>query len=297
MPDTSVPTRPAALRPSVLALGPHRFDVTHRAVVVGVITPTPEAGERTGPWSVDALLATARTLVHDGADILEVGTLDDVTQDEELDRLLPVVEALRSRFDLPLCIDSGRSAVARAGFSAGAVLGRDRRGGADPDYLRAVAELGVAIVLTAPRPGGAGADPGERSDVDDIVGMVRATLVDHLAQAEAAGIARDQMLIEAGLFAGPTLASPAGVMAPWSLRLLRASDVFADLGYPFVVSVEAGYPVDAEHAGGEHAERVRYDTMAAHALAIGRGCRVVRAHDVRSARRVVDTMAAILGAP
>src|SRR4029077_16401897 len=90
-------------------------------------------------FGLGALLARAATLVADGADVLDVGGVragpgPEVTEGEELDRVVPVVEALHDRFSLPLSIDTWRASVAKASFAAGAVLGNDISGFADPAY-------------------------------------------------------------------------------------------------------------------------------------------------------------------
>ena len=291
MPDSSLPTRPPAARPSLLALGPHRFDITHRAVVMGILNRTPDSFYDKGSyWAFDAFLDKAATLVREGADFLDVGGVkagpgDFVSEDEELERVVPAVEALRSRFDLPLSVDTWRASVARACFGAGAVIGNDISGFADPDYLSAAAEYGASVVATHIRIGPRVPDPDPH--YDDVVIAVRDFLVDRSAQALAAGIPPEKIMVDAGLDLGKS--------EPQSLELLRASDVLADLGYPLFLSASnkrfLWHLLDVDVASA------RNGTLAAHALGIGLGCRVLRAHDVRGARRVADTMAAILSAP
>lgn len=99
----------------LLELGPYRFDLAHRALVMGILNRTPDSFYDQGRyWDFDAFMARAEELVDDGADVLDVGGVkagpgDEVSLDEELERVVPAVEALRARFDVPLSVDTWRS--------------------------------------------------------------------------------------------------------------------------------------------------------------------------------------------
>ena len=271
-----------------LQLGTHRFDVTHRAVVMGILNRTPDSFYDKGAyWAFDAFLSKAEQLVLDGADFLDVGGVkagpgEEVTEAEELDRVVPAVEALRARFDLPLSVDTWRASVAAACFSAGAVVGNDISGFADPDYLPTCAAAGASVVATHIRLAPRVPDPDPQ--YDDLVGDVCAFLADRAGRAEAAGIPPERIMVDAGLDLGKS--------EPQSLELLRASGDLAALGYPVFLSASNKrflwrlLEVDVGSAA--------VGTMAAHALGIARGCRVLRSHDARAARRVASVMAAIL---
>lgn len=273
-----------------LLLGDARFDVTHRAVVMGILNRTPDSFYDQGSYfAFDDFLRKAEELVVDGADFLDVGGVkagpgDEVTEAEELDRVVPAVEALRARFDLPLSIDTWRSGVAAACFDAGAVVGNDISGFADPEYLPVCASAGASVVAThirlAPRV------PDPDPVYGDLVGDVRGFLADRATSAEAHGIAPERIMVDAGLDLGKT--------EPQSLELLRASDHLADLGYPLFLSASNKRFIWTL-LGVERGE-TQHGTSAAHALGIGLGCRVLRAHDARAARRVADVIAAILEA-
>lgn len=273
-----------------VALGTHRYDITHRALVMGILNRTPDSFfDQGGYWSFDAFLATAERLVDEGADFLDVGGVKagpgpEVTEQEELDRVLPAVGALVARFDLPVSIDTWRASVARAAYAAGAVVGNDISGFADPDYLPAAVEAGASVVATHIRLAPRVPDPEPR--YDDLVGDVCAFLADRAAAAEAAGLPADQIMVDAGLDLGKT--------EPQSLELLRSSDRLVDLGYPVFLSASNKRFLGAL-VGAEVTDR-REASLAAHALGVGLGCRILRAHDVRGSRRVADVMAAILEA-
>jgi len=274
----------------ILALGPHQYDITHRALVMGILNRTPDSFYDQGSYfAFDDFLRKAEQLVADGADFLDVGGVKagpgaEVSEAEELGRVVPAVVALHERFGVPLSVDTWRAPVLRACFEAGAVVGNDISGFADPDYLPAAAQHGASVVATHIRLAPRVADPEPR--YDDLVPDVCAFLADRAARAEAAGIPRERIMVDAGLDLGKNERQ--------SLELLRASDHLARLGYPVFLSASNKrflwtlLEVDRASAGE--------GTMAAHALGIALGCRVLRAHDVRAGRRVADVMASILAA-
>ena len=258
---------------------------------MGILNRTPDSFYDQGDhFAMDKCLARADQLVAEGADLLDVGGVKagpgpDVSAEEELDRVVPAVEALVARFDLPLSVDTWRASVAAAAFDAGAVVGNDVSGFADPDYLRVAAAAGATVVATHIRLRPREADP--EPVYDDVVGAVCDFLVDRARRAESEGIGTDRILIDAGLDLGKT--------AEQSLVLLQASDRLAALGYPLLLSASnkpfLGRLLDLDIAHRREA------SLAAAALGITRGCRVVRAHDVRGTRRVCDVLAAIQEAP
>ena len=274
-----------------LSLGPRRYDVATRPLVMGILNRTPDSFYDQGDhFAMDKCLARADRLVTEGADLLDVGGVKagpgpDVSAEEELGRVVPAVEALAARFDLPLSVDTWRASVAAAAFDAGAVVGNDISGFADPDYLCVAAAAAATVVATHIRLRPREADP--EPVYDDVVGAVCDFLVDRARLAEAEGIGTDRILIDAGLDLGKT--------AEQSLVLLRASDRLAALGYPLLLSASnkpfLGRLLDLDIANRREA------SLAAAALGIIRGCRVVRAHDVRGTRRVCDVLAAIQEAP
>jgi dihydropteroate synthase len=273
-----------------LALGDRTYDVTTRALVMGILNRTPDSFyDRGATWDFDEFLRRAEQIVVDGADILDVGGVKagpgpHVTEQEELDRVIPAVEALRERFDVPLSVDTTRAAVAAAGYAAGAVVGNDISGFADPAYLEVSAAAGATVVATHIRLAPRVPDPDPH--YDDLVGEVRAFLVDRARRAEAAGIPPERIVVDAGLDLGKT--------ATQSLTLLRASACLAYLGYPLLLSASnktfLGVILDLDLTRRGDA------SMSATALGVARGCRIVRAHDVRGTRRVCRAMAAILEA-
>jgi dihydropteroate synthase len=273
-----------------LALGDRVFDLSSRSLVMGILNRTPDSFYDQGAtFALDDLLQRAEQLVDSGADILDVGGVKagpgpEVTEDEELDRVVPTIEALRARLDIPISVDTWRASVARVAYRAGAVMGNDISGFADPGYLAAAAEHGAAVVATHIRLAPRVRDP--EPHYNDVVADVSAFLVDRASRAEAAGIDSDRIVIDAGLDLGKT--------AQQSLTLLRASAQLASLGYPLLLSASnktfLGVVLGLDI--GERSEA----SLAALAIGVSLGCRIVRVHDVASARQACDTIAAVLRA-
>ena len=134
---------------TTLELGSHSFDITHRALVMGILNRTPDSFFDAGQyWKFDDFLAKADKLVSDGADFLDVGGVkagpgEDVTSEMELERVVPAVQALLDRFDLPISVDTWRSEVLEECLKLGAHVGNDISGFADPNYLFVAAKHGA----------------------------------------------------------------------------------------------------------------------------------------------------------
>lgn len=257
---------------------------------MGILNRTPDsffdAGETFG---LDALVDRAAQLVEEGADLLDIGGVKagpgpEVSEAEELDRLVPAVEAVHARFDVALSADTWRASVLDEACRAGVVVGNDISGFADPDYLRVAAEHNASVVAThirlAPRV------PDPEPHYDDLLGDVRAFLVDRARRAEAAGLAPDQISVDAGLDLGKT--------AAMSAVLLRESDRLASCGFVLLLSA-SNKRFLGDLLGLEVGER-RDASLAAVAYGVAHGCRIVRVHDVAGSVRVCRTVEALLAA-
>src|SRR5262245_58728750 len=137
-----------------LALGAAEFDITYRALVMGILNRTPDSFYDAGRYfSFDAFVAEADAHVAAGADLLDVGGVkagpgEEVPEDEEVARVVPAVEALVARFDLPVSVDTWRASVLDVALSAGASVGNDISGFADPEYLAVAARHEASVVAT-----------------------------------------------------------------------------------------------------------------------------------------------------
>jgi dihydropteroate synthase len=244
--------------------------------VVGVLNLTPDSFSDGGSHgSVDEAVAHGLRMVEEGADMLDVGGestrpgADEVSVEEELRRVLPVIEQLVARTDLPISIDTSKPEVMRAAVAAGAGMINDvyalRRAGA----MEAAVELGVPVCLMHML-----GEPRSMQDdprYDDVVGEVHRFLVDRLFACELAGIDRRKVLVDPGFGFGKTLEH--------NLALLCALERFADLGGGVYVGLSRKRMIGTLTGRVTPADRAAGSAAAA-LVAVQRGARMVRVHDV-----------------
>ncbi|OOG56373.1 dihydropteroate synthase [Rhodanobacter sp. C03] len=255
-----------------------------RPRVVGILNLTPDSFSDGGAHaSVKAALAHGLRMVEEGADMLDVGGEStrpgaaDVSVEEELRRVLPVIEQLIARTTLPIAIDTSKPEVMRAAVAAGAGMINDvyalRRDGA----MDAVAELGVPVCLMHMQgePRSMQADP----HYDDVVGEVHRFLTDRLFACELAGIDRRKVMVDVGFGFGKTLEH--------NLALLCALERFANLGSGVYVGLSRKSMIGTLTGRKDPVERAAGSAAAA-LIAIQRGARMVRVHDVAA---TVDALA------
>ena len=274
-------------RPVFLQLGGRGYDLTTRALVVGMLNRTKDSFYDHGSYfELDRFFERAEQLVKEGADVLDVGGVKagpgpEVTEEEELERVVPVIASLRERFDVPLSVDTWRASVAAAAFSAGAVLGNDISGFADPAYLPAAAVAGASVVATHIRLSPRVPDPDPH--YEDVVAEVERFLLARAENALSNGIGADRIVLDAGLDLGKT--------AEQSLLLLQSSARLASLGYALLLS-SSNKTFLGVLLGLGIGER-REASLASAAMGIAGGCRLVRVHDVAGTCKVRDLLAAI----
>jgi dihydropteroate synthase len=271
-----------------IRIGDRQFDVRTRALVMGILNRTPDSFyDRGATWSFDAFLRRAEELITDGADLLDVGGVKagpgpEVGEAEELERVVPAITALLERFDVPISVDTWRASVLDAACDAGAVVGNDISGFADPEYLGVAAAHNATVVATHIRLRPRVADPDPH--YDDLVADVTAFLLERARRAEAAGLEPEQIVLDAGLDLGKTPAQ--------SAVLLRESAAHAELGYPLLLSASNKRFIGELLA--RDIEDRREESLATVAYGVACGCRIVRVHDVCGSRRVCLTVDALL---
>jgi len=249
------------------------------ALVMGVCNVTPDSFSDGGRYgSADEAAAAAQAMAAAGAAIVDVGGestrpgAEPVDEREEMDRVLPVLERLRGQ---PVSIDTRRAAVARRALALGAVLVNDVSAGADPGMFPAVAEHAAGIVCMHMQGDPATMQAGPR--YADVAAEVEAFLLARAAAAEAAGVARERILIDPGIGFGKT--------AEHNLALLRALPRLAATGYPVVVGISRKSLLG--RITGRDVGQRGPASLAAAALAAFLGAAVVRAHDVAETRDAV----------
>ncbi|APG06000.1 dihydropteroate synthase [Luteibacter rhizovicinus DSM 16549] len=250
--------------------------VLDRPRVVGIVNVTPDSFSDGGQHdSLDAAYAHALKLVEEGADMLDIGGestrpgADDVSVEDEIRRVVPLIERLAAATTVPLSIDTSKSEVMRAAVGAGAGMINDvyalRREGA----LDTAAELRVPVCLMHMQ--GEPRRMQDAPDYDDVVGDVHRFLTDRLFSCELAGIDKRRVLVDPGFGFGKNLEH--------NLALLRAMARFAELGAGAYAGVSRKSMIGAMTGRTDPAARV-HGSVAAALIAVQRGAILVRVHDV-----------------
>jgi dihydropteroate synthase len=266
---------------SFLQCGGHRLDLT-RPRVMGVVNATPDSFSDGGRYLDPAqAIAHARQLVADGADIVDVGGestrpgADEVSAAAECARVLPVVRALALDGAI-VSVDTSKPEVIRAAVDAGASMINDVRALRVAGALDAAAASGAALCLMHMK-----GDPRTMQQAPqyaDVVADVREFLAERIDAARAAGIPAERIAVDPGFGFGKTLEHNVAVM--------RGLPALAALGYPVLVGYSRKSSLGAITGRGPH-DRLAA-SLAAALVAIARGARIVRVHDVRE---TVDALA------
>lgn len=246
-----------------------------RPAVMGILNVTPDSFSDGGVFlSPDKGIAQALRMAEEGADIIDIGGestrpgAQPVSAQEEIDRVLPVIEALRSRFSLPLSIDTSKPGVMRAAVAAGAGFINDVRALREPGTLEAAAELDVPICLMHMQ--GEPRTMQENPRYDDVVADVCAFLSERLRAAQAQGIPASRLVIDPGFGFGKTLEH--------NIELLRGLKKLRALGAPVLVGLSRKSMISK--VLGLTVDQRLHASVALAVMAVQEGARIIRAHDV-----------------
>jgi len=252
-----------------------RLDLS-RPLVMGIVNVTPDSFSDGGSHFLrDAAIAHAQQLIAEGADILDIGGestrpgAQEISVQEELDRVLPVIESLGA-VAVPLSIDTCKADVMRAALAAGVHMVNDINALQQAGALEALAASGAAVCLMHKQ--GHPQTMQLEPQYQDVLFEVMAFLRTRVEAVEAAGIARDRIVVDPGFGFGKTLLH--------NLTLLRNLDQFSALGVPLLAGLSrksmlgsiTGQPVDERMAA----------SVAAALIAVQRGASIVRVHDVQA---------------
>ena len=260
--------------------------------VMGIVNVTPDSFSDGGEhFDTDAAIAHGLRLVEEGADVLDVGGestrpgAGEVPVDEELRRVVPVIEALAARTQVPVSVDTSKPEVMRAAVAAGAGMINDvyalRREGA----LDAAAALGVPVVLMhmLGQPRAMQDDPR----YDEVVDEVHRFLAERIFAAQMVGIDKKHIVVDPGFGFGKTRED--------NLQLLARLERFTDLGVPVLAGLSRKRTI-GELTGRDAAGRV-HGSVAAHLIAVQRGARIVRVHDVAATVDALKVWNAVAAQP
>jgi dihydropteroate synthase len=257
------------------------FSADHnRALVMGILNITPDSFSDGGQFYVDGkpdldkVLNCAGRLIAEGADVLDIGGestrpgASPISESEEIDRVVPVVAALASRFDTKLSVDTSTAAVIRDAAAEGAGMINDVRALRRPGALAAVAKSNLPVVLMHML-----GDPETMQsapDYNDIVSEVGDFLNKRVAVCEAAGIDRSKLIVDPGFGFGKTLEH--------NLSLYRALPSFVAMGLPVMVGLSRKRMIG--QVLGKSVSNSVYGSVALALLAAQKGVSLIRVHDV-----------------
>jgi dihydropteroate synthase len=264
-----------------------------RPRVIGIVNVTPDSFSDGGEHATTAsAIAHGLKLAEEGADALDIGGestrpgADEVPIDEELRRVIPVIEGLAAATALPISIDTSKPEVMRAAVAAGAGMINDvfalRRDGA----LDAAAALGVPVILMhmLGEPRSMQASP----QYDDVVADVHRFLAERIFAAEMSGIPKSHLVVDPGFGFGKTIEH--------NLALLARLERFVELGVPVLAGLSRKRTIGELTGRTDPHERV-YGSVAAHLIAAQRGARLLRVHDVAATVDALKVWEAVAAQP
>jgi len=264
-----------------------------RPRVMGIVNVTPDSFSDGGTHdNTEAAVAHGLALVEEGADVLDIGGestrpgAEPVSLEEELARVLPVIEQLRARTAVPISIDTFKPEVMRAAVAAGAGMLNDIYALRMPGALQAAAELRVPVVLMHML-----GEPRSMQDAphyDDVVGEVHRFLAERIFAAEMAGIDKKRLLVDPGFGFGKT--------AEHNLQLLAALARLGEFGLPVLAGLSRKRSIGEWTGRAQPGERVA-GSVAAHLIAAQRGALLLRVHDVAATVDALKVWAAVAAVP
>ena len=277
----------------ILRLPDRVLDLGRRARIMGVVNVTPDSFSDGGRF-FDSQVAIEQgiKLAEEGADILDVGGestrpgSEGVSVQEELDRVLPVIQGLAAGCDAVISIDTSKAAVAEAALEAGALIINDIAAlRSDPDMAALAARSGAGLILMhmLGTPKTMQANPV----YGDVVAEVRDFLAERAQAALAAGVKPDSIVVDPGIGFGKTLEH--------NLRLIRRLDVLAGLGYPVLLGASRKAFL-GKITGQEVPSLRRWSSWGVHVLGAALGAHIVRVHEVQGLREALQVVGAVMGA-
>ena len=266
-----------------MIIGGKKFDVEHETYVMGILNVTPDSFSDGGKYNgMDQAMEHARQMVEDGADIIDVGGEStrpghqQITDEEEIARVVPVIEAVKKNYDVPVSIDTYKSSVAEAALQAGADLVNDIWGFKyDPKMAAVTARHDAACCLMHNR---------KEAVYGDFLQDVISDMKECLALADDAGVAPGKILLDPGVGFAKSLEQ--------NLQITKHVDLLKALGCPVLlgtsrksmIGLSLDLPVDQRVEG----------TLATTVVGVMKGCGFVRVHDIRENKRVIQMTEAIL---
>lgn len=282
------------MSPPAWKIRENSFHWGSRTYLMGVLNVTPDSFSDGGEFNTpQRALTQAQQLVEGGADIIDIGGQStrpgaaQISETEELDRILSVLEVLRSQILIPISVDTTRAVVAKAAVEAGADIVNDISGGTfDPAMLSTVAQLKAPIMLMHTR--GTPQTMQQMTDYQNLLLEISQFLAKQIEQAVACGISKDKIIIDPGIGFAKNYHQ--------NLEILRNISYFSPLGSPILVGASRKSFIGRILNQPDPKARV-WGTAAACASAIAAGADILRVHDVREMHDVCRVADAIFRVP
>lgn len=266
-----------------MRIGSRDFATTGHTYIMGILNVTPDSFSDGGKFNqIDAALKHAEEMIGDGADVIDIGGestrpgYTKISDEEEIDRVVPVIEAVKKEFEIPISVDTYKSGVAEAAAQAGADLINDIWGlKYDARMAEVIAKSGLACCLMHNR---------DNTEYRNFMEDVKQDLRETIALAKAAGIADDKIILDPGVGFAKSYEN--------NLEVIRRLKEFNELKYPVLLGTSRksviGLTLDLPAA-----ERVE-GTIVTTVMAVEAGCMFVRVHDVKENHRAIQMAEAIL---
>ena len=267
-----------------MKIGNREFDVNNHTYVMGILNVTPDSFSDGGKFNdMDRALFHVEEMIAEGMDILDIGGESTrpgytvLSVQEETDRVIPVIEAVKKRFDIPISLDTCKGAVAKAGIQAGTDLINDIWGLKYDDTMAGViAEAGLPCCLMHNK---------EKAEYNNFLVDMLAETQECVNIARRAGISDEKIILDPGIGFGKTY--------EMNLEAMNHLELFQHLGFPVLlgtsrksmIGLALDLPVDQRVEG----------TIATSVIGVMKGCAFVRVHDVKENKRAVQMTEAILG--
>lgn len=272
------------MKRQTIECGKYRIHYGERTQIMGILNVTPDSFSDGGSYvNIDRAISHAKEMVENGADIIDIGGestrpgYQKISNDEEIERVVPVIKRLSEELEVPISIDTYKAEVAKHAVEAGATIINDIWGAkADPEMAKVAATYNVPIILMHNR---------QNHHYDQIIPDMIADLMESVKIAKDAGVKDEKIILDPGLGFAKTMED--------NLMVMRHLDSFVQLGYPVLLATSRksfiGHVLDLPPN-----ERME-GTGASICLGIEKGCQLIRIHDVLEMSRMAKMMDAMLG--
>lgn len=266
-----------------MLIGNREFEIKHHTYIMGILNVTPDSFSDGGNYNqIDQALYRVETMIKEGMDILDIGGESTrpgyqmISIENEIERVIPVIEAVKNRFDVPISLDTYKSKVAKEGIKAGADMINDIWGLLyDSDMAEVIAEGQVSCCLMHNR---------KVAEYNDFMKDVKSDLIGSLEIACKSGIEKNRIMLDPGVGFGKTYEQ--------NLEVIRRIKELKELGYPIllgtsrksVIGLTLDLPVEERLNG----------TLATAAYGIMQGCTFLRVHDIKEHHELLKMMEAIM---